>query len=593
VQKGDNLQKIAAKYNVSADEIASLNSIKNKNVIVIGSTLEIPQSGDSSETVSKASPSSSPSPSPNMPAVTANLLSAAAGVPMAAVSAVNTAPLSPSIPADQQSPEASQNADGQYAQPSETPKTSKITVSHDSADTKMSGDASNSQETAGSSESGDSLITMNIVEADVRDVLSAIALNMGRNIVFKGTPSTITVKIAHVPAEEALDYVAKLAGLIYVDKGDVIIVGSRDAITADFSDQVEIAQFNLKYITAETLSEQIQILGIQVKGLSVKSNNKTMWVQGFPSDLVKIRQVIRMLDKNENIELGSAEIKNNFRPISVEYISAAEFKAILEQLNLPSGFTLDGNPDVLYVYASSEDFESINSIKSVVDVVDNYSIEGSYFTSGKIELYKLSYITADSVLSLFDDIKAKTESSLQVGVISTKGMKQAIWLCGSLDAIAEAKSVIAAVDVSEMDVISTFEVFRLYNITAAEMDKKLKMLADPQITVYTFPFAPFSKSILISCPGDYMSTVSQMIDQLDQDSPSVMLPVDSSDVEDGVSRLASRRNLISELSGIPIINFKISSNIAKDDGYRYVMYLTASPEDIQRVKDIIAEIDGV
>jgi hypothetical protein len=119
------------------------------------------------------------------------------------------------------------------------------------------------------------------------------------------------------------------------------------------------------------------------------------------------------------------------------------------------------------------------------------------------------------------------------------------------------------------------------------------LLAIPDLTIYTFPYSAFSKSILVSCPGDYMDTVSEMIDVLDSKSPTVTLPVDSSNVQNGSARLNSRRILISELTGIPVSSFKISSNIARDDGYRYVMYLTASPEEIQRVKDIIAEIDGV
>jgi len=417
---------------------------------------------------------------------------------------------------------------------------------------------------------------------------------MGKSIVFKGTPSDITLKVENVTITEALELITRVAGLIYVDDGSIIIVGDRDAISSDFPDSVEIAEFNLKFITAGTLTEQITALGLRAEPLNIQANSKTLWVQGFPSDLAKIRQIITMLDKNENVELGSAEIASCFRAINVEYISAEEFQSILAQLSLPSGFTLGSNPGTLYVYASNEDFESINSVKSIVDVVENYSPEGSYFKDRKIELYKLSYTTTESIVSLFEEFSEETGATMDVSIVYTNGLKKSVWLCGSVDAINEAKDLIKAVDVPEMNALSRIQVFRLYKVTASEMEKKLSMLAIPEITVYTFPYPEFSKSILVSCPADYMNTVSELIGTLDQESPAVTLPVDSSDAPDGSSRLYNRRILISELSGIPVSKFKISINISKEaDKYRYVMYLTASPEEIRRVKDIIAEIDGV
>lgn len=41
VKRGDNLTKIARKYGVSVDELATLNNIKNKNLIQVGQKLKI------------------------------------------------------------------------------------------------------------------------------------------------------------------------------------------------------------------------------------------------------------------------------------------------------------------------------------------------------------------------------------------------------------------------------------------------------------------------------------------------------------------------------------------------------------------------
>ena len=45
IQSGDTLSGIAKKYNTTVDELASLNNIKNKNLIYTGDVLKIPDSG--------------------------------------------------------------------------------------------------------------------------------------------------------------------------------------------------------------------------------------------------------------------------------------------------------------------------------------------------------------------------------------------------------------------------------------------------------------------------------------------------------------------------------------------------------------------
>lgn len=42
VQRGDNLTKIAKKFSVTVDAIATANGIKNKNLIYAGQVLQIP-----------------------------------------------------------------------------------------------------------------------------------------------------------------------------------------------------------------------------------------------------------------------------------------------------------------------------------------------------------------------------------------------------------------------------------------------------------------------------------------------------------------------------------------------------------------------
>ena len=151
-----------------------------------------------------------------------------------------------------------------------------------------------------------SKISLNFKDTDVRDVLSAIAVYSGTNILFKGQPVNVTFRLDAVTPVEALNNVSKLVGMDWIQDDNIIVFGDGDSIRTDFAEVLEITEFKLRYITSETLIEQINALGLNVSVLQSPANSKVLWVQGFADDLVKIRQIIRMIDKNANLELGSS-----------------------------------------------------------------------------------------------------------------------------------------------------------------------------------------------------------------------------------------------------------------------------------------------
>jgi type II secretory pathway component GspD/PulD (secretin) len=549
VQRGDKLEHIATRFGVNVDDIIEANNITDKNLIITGQTLIIPGLSDDNDDQNNYTDKS------------------VKGIDTEVTGDSDEHP--PVMTGQQQSGSRITNV----ASVVETGKTGADTKTLISIDELINS----------------SQISLNVKEADVRDVLSAIAVYSSTNILFKGQPIELSLRLDNVTVEQALDSLSKVAGMDWIRDDNIIVFGDKNSIIADFSEILEITEFKLKYITSETLADQINALGLNVSILKSPANSKSLWVQGFASDLVKIRQILRMIDKNANLELGSSELKNNFKPLTVEYISASEFKAILEQLSLPSGFILEGNSRVLYIYASNEDFQAIDTVRSIVDVIENYSAEGSYYTSKRIEKHTLNNITSDVVIPIFAEMSQ--DSGLDIRVFTPDKLRRTLWLVGSPDAISEAKRVINDIDTSGISDLNTFEVFRIYNVTADEMEKKLMALDIPKLRIYKSPFSQFGKTIMVSVEADYMETLSEIIDTLDIKSPTISLPVDYSTAPNGASRLHNRRVLIAELSGIPASQFKISSNIAKGDGYRYVMYLTASPEEIQRVRDLITEID--
>lgn len=89
--------------------------------------------------------------------------------------------------------------------------------------------ADSADSTAGAS-SGKKL-SLNFLGADINDVLKALSVQSGENIVAsKDVTGNVTVSLADVDIEEALDYVAKLSGYGYAKDKDTYLVGSKDSL---------------------------------------------------------------------------------------------------------------------------------------------------------------------------------------------------------------------------------------------------------------------------------------------------------------------------------------------------------------------------
>lgn len=74
-------------------------------------------------------------------------------------------------------------------------------------------------------------ITVNFLNADINDVLKALSIQSGKNIVSsKDVSGNVTVSLTNVSLEEALDYVAKLSGYSYTKAGETYLVASRKTL---------------------------------------------------------------------------------------------------------------------------------------------------------------------------------------------------------------------------------------------------------------------------------------------------------------------------------------------------------------------------
>jgi|GEM_PF-369682 len=422
-----------------------------------------------------------------------------------------------------------------------------------------------------------STVTVRVSDADIRDVISAIVMDLGYNVVYTG--NTVIVdhfEVTDIAPEDALFLLLKYVNLDYLQDGNTMIVGEKETLTASFFDSMVLTRFTLKYIDAGTVSDQISNLGIDVHKVTLDTNPKAIWVQGTPRELGKVRELISMLDRSENA--GSPDTRK-LTPIYLSYITGEQMNDVLEEIGLPTGIFLDTNSKILYVYVTDSQFEQIEELKSKLDTAENQKLD---FT---VYMKKLTYVKASEIVPII------YQFGLDVDVITFDRTAMAVWLKGSEEAVKQVSQLIDLIDIKQNIDSNRFFIKRLKNISALEAEYRLSLLDIPEIKTYTFSYPQFSKNILVVCPEDYKIFVMDHLNQFDVASDKIRVPIDYSDDPSGTYRLERRRDLLVSLTGIPEECFTISNNVSRDNNPHYVLILEETPEKIKMVEDMIAKID--
>lgn len=425
-------------------------------------------------------------------------------------------------------------------------------------------------------------VTMRIQNADVRDVISAIAVDMGYTVIFTGEPVQVAdFKVAYLSPEDALSVLLKSVGLDYIKNGKTMIVGTKELLTTEYFDNIALTKFSLKYIQSDVISSQIDALGIVVQKLTLDTNPYAIWIQGLPQELGKVRELIAMLDKAENAQAQSGAVSSSkLTPVELTYITADQMNSVLMEIGLEAGLILDSNPKTLYVYANADQLSLINELKKKLDVAANQQGSDSVISSRKLQFVKVSEIVP--IISQF---------GLDVDVITLDRIAMTIWLKGDAETISQVSALIDKIDTQQNLDDGRFFIKKMTNITALEADTRLKLLNIPEITTYTFSYPQFAKSILVVCPADYQLIVKNYLNEMDVVTDKIKIPIDYSDEPSGSSLLAARRDLIVTLTGIPATSFTISQNVSRTATPHYVLILEETQEKIKMVQDLITKID--
>lgn len=298
-----------------------------------------------------------------------------------------------------------------------------------------------------------------ITAAELQKILASVSLPTG--VVLPDKPMTLYVYA------DAEDYKLILNICEVVDT-------PASAAAAAAAEQSVIRQINLRYVTLDLIESQITG-NSEVSVIKIATNKTTFWLSGRPAQIKKAEEIVLLLDTEKNADITSVQIKELFRPVTLKFITAEQFNAILAGLSLPSGLIFPENAKTLFLYASADEFKAIADIQAVVDKEENNAGTASVFRP-----VALRYITAEQFNSTLSGL------SLPTGLIFPNNEKKLFIFTSpeQFDAINDMQKV---VDVPEntTDIKTQLITVVLRYITAEQFNTTLSSLSLPTGIIYS------------------------------------------------------------------------------------------------------------
>lgn len=387
-------------------------------------------------------------------------------------------------------------------------------------------------------------LSLNLVDADVRDVLSAIAINANYTVIYSGkVENKITVSFKDYTPLKAVDYITRLCGITYLKDGSTLFVGTASELNSTFIDKTVLTKYHLKYITPAYLQSQAAAVGLSdVTYLSTAEDTHNVWVTAYPKEMAKLMELIKILDVSRNITPGSDMVVDNFTQLDFKYIQASEFNSLLASLGLRQGLVIGSRPYSMFVYVTGEQLRDIQTIKRVVDKPlsgmnltaseakpdsqnnssNNENTTGANTESTTKKAETVNDLALSSQITLNNITTAEAQNIVSsLGLTSIKfytnnRFTKSFWLLGTAEDISKAKEAVQNVDTATPAITESFTAITLKNLTAAEMISRVGNVSQLTGVSYSSMANPSTSHVLyIYTTQDMMETAKTVIAKID------------------------------------------------------------------------------
>lgn len=181
-------------------------------------------------------------------------------------------------------------------------------------------------------------VTLDFVAADISDVLRALSIQTHSNIVSgPDVKGAITVSLAHVSLDDALNMISHLSGFQYAKVGNTYVVGTQASLASLTTDVSSAAPINA--VVPFNFSDPTQLTHIitdrypnvkvtEGKAAGTNSGGGVLVVTGQPSDIDAVRELVADTEQGLSRDMASSQTI----VYNIKYASADDLQSVLTRL---------------------------------------------------------------------------------------------------------------------------------------------------------------------------------------------------------------------------------------------------------------------
>jgi type IV pilus assembly protein PilQ len=194
-------------------------------------------------------------------------------------------------------------------------------------------------------------ISIDVRDTDISDVLALLAAHSGRNIVTDGSvkPERVTIHLHDVSFDQALDVLMSAHGLQVHHSGNVLIVGSADAMNRRYADSpasgTQTAIVVLHRGNPDEIGKELGAALPEGTVIVPDRRTSTLVITGDADTVQRARSLIASLDAPS---LGGDDVDDT-RSYRLQYVKADEAIKELKTLAPSGSFIADGDHNAVIV----------------------------------------------------------------------------------------------------------------------------------------------------------------------------------------------------------------------------------------------------
>lgn len=206
-------------------------------------------------------------------------------------------------------------------------------------------------------------ISLDARNAELRDVLSALAVKMDVGIILTGEPTKVDFRVDSVPPMRALELLLQTQKLDYIQDQNLIIVGNPENLKKEFFNRLILTRFDLLFVPAAKVQTAAGQLGIPLQSLAPDPATNSVWAQGTPLELRKLQELIHVLDRPVH------DLSLDYRTLHLTTISPERARQILTEAGIKANYTL-ALKNRLLVF-DTDTFARWAQVEALIKAVDN------------------------------------------------------------------------------------------------------------------------------------------------------------------------------------------------------------------------------